>query len=134
MIKSSLEFAQGTDENTKKLVQSIPPYDLLVAYRQASAQFGTDDIVLIVAARDEEVVAFEARPRAAYISQAFNEAAKKLYPIAKESAQQRMKLPKECAAFWLVLELEDRGERRRAMCAIGEVRYETGAAAELAVN
>jgi hypothetical protein len=123
MIRTSLEFAQDTNDATKKLVQSLPPYDLLVAYRRASSEFGTTDIVLIIGARDEEVVAFQARPRLEYIAQAFNEAAKKVFPIAKESAHKKMMMPKDCAAFWVVLEMEDRGERRRVMCAVGEMRF-----------
>jgi hypothetical protein len=134
MIKSSLEFAQGTDETTKRLVQSIPPYDLLTAYREAMFKFGTPDIVLLIGAVDEEVVGFEARPRTAYIEQAFNAAAKKVYPIAKESAHQKMMMPKDCAAFWLVLELEDQGKRSRHMCVIGEVRYSTSESPEFAAN
>ena len=114
MIKSSLEFAQGTNDATKKLVQSLPPYDLLIAYRQASAKFGTTDIVLIIGAHDEEVVGFQAWPRLEYIAKAFNKTAKKVYPIAKESAHRKMMMPQDCAAFWIVLEMEDRGEAERS--------------------
>jgi hypothetical protein len=122
MIKSSLEFAPGTSEPTKKLVSGIPPYDLLVAYRNAVKEFGATDIVLLIAIKDGELAAFEAMTRATYVTQAFNKAARGVHPMARESAHRKMSMPADIAAFWLVVELRDKDAV--VTCAIGEVRYE----------
>jgi len=122
MIKSSLEFAPGTSEPTKKLVSGIPPYDLLVAYRNAVKEFGSTDIVLLIAIKDGERAAFEAMTRATYVVQAFNTAARGVHPMAREPAHRRMSMPADTTAFWLVVELRDKDAV--VTCAIGEVRYE----------
>jgi hypothetical protein len=127
MVKSSLEFAPGTSEPTKKLVQGIPPYDLLVAYRNAVKEFGSADIVLLIAIKDEEPTAFEAMTRSTYVAQAFNNAAKRAHPMARESAHKKMCMPADTAAFWLVVEMRDKDAV--VTCAIGEVRYEIEATA-----
>jgi hypothetical protein len=122
VIRTSLEFAPGTPPNVKALVQSIPAYDLLVAYRKASYEFNTTDIVLIVAAHDEEVRDFQAMPRSAYVARAMNESARLLHPVARESAHQKMKMPPDSPAFWVVLELHNKGVV--VPCAIGSYKYE----------
>lgn len=123
----SLEFGPDTPERMKDLVKSIPPYDLLQGYRQAAQEFNTTDIVLIIAVHDEEVLAFEAKPRAVYVKEAFNNAATTLHPMAKTSAHRHMKMPKDNPAFWLVLELRDKDTV--LTCAIGGVSYKTEAVA-----
>jgi hypothetical protein len=127
MVKSSLEFAPGTAEPTKKLVSGIPPYDLLVAYRNSVKEFGSTDIVLLIAIQDGEPMAFEAMTRATYVAQAFNAAAKRVHPMALASAHKRMSMPADTAAFWLAVELRDKDAI--VTCAIGEVRYEIAATA-----
>jgi hypothetical protein len=50
MLKTGLEFAPGTKEDCKRLVRKLgPPAVLLNAYRNARAEYGTGDIVLVAA-------------------------------------------------------------------------------------
>jgi hypothetical protein len=121
MIKSSLEFAPGTSDAVKSVVRTIPPYDLVVAYRQAAQEFGHNDIVLLIAIQGEEPIGFEAMPRTAYMAKAFNQAAKRIHPMASATAHQKMRMPGDSVAFWLVLELRD--QDAVLTCAVGEVRY-----------
>jgi hypothetical protein len=128
MVKSSLEFAPGTAEPTRKLVQSLPPYDLLVAYRNAVKEFNSADIVLLVGVQGGEVGAFEAMTRATYVTQAFNATARGIHPMARESAHKKMSMPPDTAAFWIAVELRD--DDTVITCAVGEVRYMVEATAE----
>jgi hypothetical protein len=104
----------------EKIANTIPPYDLLKAYRDASRAFGTRDVVLIVAEDDAD--GFIAKPRSVYIDEAFrrwNPSMRAMHPVTKESAHQKMKLPEDADAFWLAVEFHESGEV--GYCAIGTV-------------
>ncbi len=118
MNKTELIFAQGTSDGMKKIAQSIPPYDLLRAYREARATFNTPDIVLVVHQGNDE--GFLASPRAAYIEKAFvrwSEVQRAAHPLARDPAQKRLQMPSEALAFWLVVEMPEDGAV--GCCAIG---------------
>ena len=103
----------------RKVAESLPPYDLLKAYREATRTFNTTDIVLVVAA-GENVEGFQAFPRSAYIEQAFRrwtEQQRSVHPIAKDPAHKRMQMPADSPAFWLVVEMHEQGII--GCCAIG---------------
>lgn len=114
MNATQLFFAPGTSEPMKKLAQSLPPYDLLKAYRDAT------DIVLILAVKDNQVDGFVAKPRDAYIEEAFRRwtpAQKAIHPLASSAAHKKVQLPKDAPSFWLVIESEEKGAMM--CCAIG---------------
>lgn len=120
MNATQLFFAPGTPEPMRKLAVSIPPYDLLKAYRDATIAFNTTDIVLILHTQDGDVDGFVAKPRQAYIDDAFrrwSDKQRQIHPIPRESAHQAVKLPNERPAFWLVIESEEKGAMM--CCAIG---------------
>lgn len=120
MNATRLFFAPGTSEQTQKLAETIPPYDLLNAYREARIAFDTTDVVLILAVRDGNVEGFVAKPRAAYIEEAFgkwSQKQRKMHPLCRESAHKKTSLPLEMPAFWLVIQAEDKDAV--ICCAIG---------------
>jgi hypothetical protein len=108
--ETQLIIAPGTSDRMKKIVQSIPPYDLLLAYRQARHAFRTPDIVLVVNQENEEgLMAF---PRDAYLEKAFKRwtaKQKKVHPVAKAPAHKSLQMPLESNAFWLAVELPKEG-------------------------
>ncbi len=105
MGQSQLFTGPGTSDRMKQIAESLPPYDLLKAYRDARAHFGTDDIVLIVV--PDEVDGFVAQPRAVYMEKAlvrWNAQQRVHLPLAQKSAHQHLMLPTERPAFWLAVE------------------------------
>lgn len=128
MIRVSLEFAPGTGDLAKKLAQKLPAGAMLQAYRTAKQTFNTTDIVLAIADHDPE--GFDAMPRQEYIRRALSKNNAKqlaILPIANLTANQRMKLPAESPAFWLVI--ESRANEATVMCVVGVIQYETTGAA-----
>ena len=106
----------------QKVAESMPPYDLLKAYREATQAFNTPDVVLLVI--EGEIEGFQAMPRTAYIEQAFrrwNDKQRRVHPLARESAHKRLKMPAEAPAFWLVVEFPESQEV--GCCAIGAVPH-----------
>lgn len=106
MGQSQLFTGPGTSDRMKQLAESLPPYDLLKAYRDARAHFGTPDIVLIVVP-DQQLEGFNAMPRPVYVEKAFRRFKPEqlaLHPVASESAHARLKMPVDQAAFWLIVE------------------------------
>src|SRR5580658_11397 len=107
MGQSQLFTGPGTSDRMKQVAESLPPYDLLKAYRDARAHFDTPDIVLIVVPDEPERAGFNAMPRAAYVAKAFrhfNRSQLQLHPVAKGSAHKHLKLPTDQPAFWLIVE------------------------------
>lgn len=108
------------------LAESMPAFDLLKAYRDATVAFGSTDIVLIVsAAEGGSVDGFVAKPRATYIEQAFSKWTPKqraIHPLASNSAHKKTSLPASRPAFWLVVESEEKGAV--LCCAIGAILQE----------
>ena len=119
MTKTELIFAPGTSPAMKKAAESLPPYDLLKAYREAAVAFRTNDIVIVVATGDN-VETFEAFPRSEYIKLAFrrwNEKQMQVHPLAKDPAYKRLQTPADSPAFWLVVEAPE--AESIGCCAIG---------------
>lgn len=109
MNKTELILAPGTSPKMKELVERLPPYDLLKAYREARQHLNTSDIVLVVVT-DRELEGFQAFPRSEYIEQAFKRwkpEQRKAHPCARESAQRKLQMPQDSLAFWLVLEMHE---------------------------
>ena len=105
MGTSELFTGPGTSERMRKIAESLPPYDLLKAYRDARATFGTDDIVLVVV--PDELDGFVAQPRSVYVENAFKRWSpehRAIHPLVRESAHRRLQLPAERPAFWLAVE------------------------------
>lgn len=105
MGTSQLFTGPGTSDRMKKIAESLPPYDLIKAYRDARDHFGTDDIVLVVV--PDEMEGFTAQPRAIYIENALKRwsAEQRVHlPLAQKSAHQHLQLPIERPAFWLAVE------------------------------
>ena len=127
MNKTELILAPGTSPRMRKIAESIPPYDLLKAYRDAVRVFDNTDIVLVVA--ENNVEGFQAFPRGAYIEQAFrrwNDHQRAAHPIA-QPAHKKMQMPVDSPAFWLVVEMPESGEA--GFCAIGAYLHTTEVAA-----
>jgi hypothetical protein len=119
MNKTELILAPGTSPKLKELVERLPPYDLLKAYREARTHFNTPDIVLVVVA-DVELSGFQAFPRPAYIEKAFvrwNEAQRAAHPLVRESANKKLQMPADSLGFWLVVEMHE--ANAVACCAVG---------------
>ena len=126
MGTNQLFTGPGTSERVKRIAESLPPYDLLKAYREARAHFRTDDIVLVVV--PDELEGFTAQPRSAYVESAFRrwtEAQRAVHPLARESARQHLKLPADRPAFWLAIESPQDGAVGH--CAVGAVFVPTAA-------
>jgi hypothetical protein len=107
MNRTELILAPGTSPEMKKLVESLPPYDLLKAYRDARHTFATGDIVLAIAT-EENVEGFLAFPRSVYVEKAFerwNDVQRAAHPLASEPAHKRLQMPEDAQAFWLVIEM-----------------------------
>lgn len=105
MNATELILAPNTSPRMTKIAQSLPPYDLLKAYREAGIKLASNDIVLVVSEEMEE--GFVAMTRSAYIEQAFRrwtDKQRKLHPLASVTAHARMKMPLSSPAFWLVVE------------------------------
>jgi hypothetical protein len=108
MNKNELIFAPGTSEQMKRVATTIPPYDLLKAYREARQHFGSPDIALVVV-EGQELDGFQAFTRAAYIEEAFKRWGQKdrelfaKHPISV-TAQKRCNVPADANAFWLIIE------------------------------
>jgi len=118
MGTNELFTGPGTSDRMQRIAQSLPPYDLLKAYRDARAHFRTADIVLVVV--PDEIEGFVAQPRAAYVERAFarwTETQRAVHPLIRESAHQRLKLPLDRPAFWLAVESPQDGSV--GYCAIG---------------
>lgn len=119
----SLDFAPGTTDASKRVVQQLSPNDLFDAYRLGRHTYSTGDLVLVVSARDPESV--DAWPRVKYVEQALrrnNRAQLATVTLAHKSAHKIMLLPAESDAFWLVVETEQLP--MPIMCVLHAVRVE----------
>jgi len=130
MLNQGLEFAPGTTDECKKLVMGLmEPGQIFSAYRHASAQFSTGDLVLSISQQDPS--GFQAEPRTAYVKRA-RDANNKQVPLlmrglAEKSAHSISKLPAEGDALWLIIV---RGPQAvPVMCVLFAVPYETAAVA-----
>lgn len=122
MHKTGFGFAQGTSEDSKKVVMRMfLPENLLGAYRAARSSFGTGDIVLAASDQGPEI---EYATRAAYknhLAQILGARARE-FKMWHESAQQVALLPAESEAMWLVVQLQNTDVP--IMCVLYAVPYE----------
>ena len=124
MNKTELIIAHGTSDGMKKIAESLPPYDLLRAYREARATFNTPDIVLVIHQGNDD--GFISTPRSAYIEQAFrrwSEVQRAAHPLARDPAHKRLQMPADALAFWLVVEMPE--QEAVGCCAIGAYLHKT---------
>ncbi len=125
MLNAGLNFAPGTTEESQRLVAKLaPPEEILSAYRQARASFGTGDIVLSISEQDPS--GFEAEPRVAYIRRLRQHGRIPLlmHGLVSSSAHSVAKLPFESEAVWLIVV---RGPKAVPItCVIFATPYETG--------
>lgn len=131
MLKTGLEFASGTTEDSKRLVARLfSPGDILGAYRAARQQFKTGDLVLEVSEQDPS--GFKATPRAEYLKHLrhiLGAHAPKIMStlgIANRSAHGVVQLPFESDAMWLIVL---RGSDLPCMCVIFAVPYSVASGA-----
>jgi hypothetical protein len=104
----------------QQIAESLPPYDLLKAYRDARVHFRTADIVLVVV--PDQLEGFVAQPRDTYVERAFQHwspAQRAIHPLVQQSAHQRLKLPLDRPAFWLAVESPQ--DESVGYCAIGAI-------------
>lgn len=125
MLQTGLEFAPGTTDESRKVVQRLfTPTEIFAAYRQARATFKSGDLVMRVSEQDPS--GFEAEPRIAYIKRV-SETSKGIpllmRGMAERSAHSVAQLPFESDALWLVVV---RGPQEvPVMCVLFAVPYET---------
>jgi len=101
----------------RQIAESLPPYDLLKAYREASCTLNTTDIVLVV--NTEHAKGFQAFARSAYIEQAFrrwNNLQLAAHPVS-QPAHKKLQMPMDIPAFWLAVEMPEM--EGVGFCAIG---------------
>lgn len=133
MVNASLQFAHGpsqagsvSEEVEKKIVGMFPPSDLLMAYQLGRQTYKTNDLVLVAAKEDPEIIT--PWPRHEYIKSALHRQSPKQLArirLAQESAHRITKLPVESAAFWFVL--EDNQLPAPIMTVLYSVAYEQAA-------
>lgn len=134
MVRFSLDFAPGTTDDCKRLVQTeFHPNELLEAYRKGVEAYGGKDIVLVVAANDPQDI--HAFPRSRYVEQALSRNSKdqlSKLTIASKSARRVMQLPADSDAFWLVIEI--RQAQYPIMCVLHVTRSEVVDSTVLVTN
>ena len=126
MLKTGLEFAPGTTEDSKKLVQQLPPDALINAYRTTRQACGSNDIVLMMSDQDPTIHGGTRMEYAAHLKRIFGARAT-AFRMCRESAHSIMRLPSEGDAFWLVIDI--RGADVPIMCVLFATPYEIAAAA-----
>ena len=131
MLKTGLEFAPGTTDDSKKLVVRLfKPEHILGAYHQARTAFKTGDLVLVGSESDPS--GFNAEPRIAYLKrlrQVLGSKAPSTMPalgLTNKSAHSVVQLPFEADAMWLII---TRGKEMPVMCVLYASPYEMAAAA-----
>jgi hypothetical protein len=131
MLQVSLEFAPGTTDDCKRLVEKLfQPGEILGAYRQARGLFKTSDLVLAVSEKDPS--GFRVEPRMVYLEtlrRALGLHAPKMMNalvIAQRTAHAVVKLPFESEAMWLIV---SRGKELPVMCVIYSLAFEQAATA-----
>lgn len=105
MLKTGLEFANGTTEDCQKLVLRLfDPNNLLIGYKQARQAYKTGDLVLVTNVNDARV---EAWPRLKYIEQlrvSMGRNAETMLSslrMTTDSAHKIVSMPADSDAFWL---------------------------------
>ena len=126
MFGKDLEFAGDIPHDLRRdIIRLLPAEELLAAYRKGLMTYRSNDIVLVVAKHDPELI--EAWPRGEYLQRAMrNNAAKLTARIAHESARQVARCPVDSEVFWLVI--EDKSLQHPVMCVLFTTKYKTEAA------
>jgi hypothetical protein len=105
MLKTALEFAPNTSENSKKLVLGMfSPGELLLAYRQAKAACGSSDVVLHTSVEERAIRGGARRVFCERLQQLFGPRAFE-FAMWGQTAQSVVKMPLDAEAFWLVIEI-----------------------------
>jgi hypothetical protein len=130
MLQTGLEFAPGTTEDCKRLIDRLfEPGDILAAYKAGRQAFHTGDLVMVGSEADPS--GFNVEPRTAYLKrlrQVLGSKASKTMPalgIANKSAHSIVQLPFEADAMWLII---TRGQEIPIMCVLFTTPYEVSAA------
>lgn len=127
MLKTGLEFAPGTSNDCKKLIQiAFSPSEIFTAYRAGRAKFRTGDLVLLTS--EDEPNDFAVCTRSEYIQtikQQFGRVPALAAVMADKSAHGMAQLPFESDALWLVVA----SRRMPVMCVIFSTPYQVEAAA-----
>ena len=106
-LRTGLEFAPGTTEDCKRLVDKLfTPTDILASYRAARAQFHTGDIVLVASESDPS--GFSAKARMTFVKEMRDGLNGKPMPfvaraLAERTAHAIVQLPFTSEAMWLVI-------------------------------
>ena len=96
-LRTGLEFAPGTTDDCKRLVDKLfTPTDILASYRAARAQFHTGDIVLVASESDPS--GFSAKARMTFVKEMRDGLNGKQMPfiaraLAERTAHAIVKLP-----------------------------------------
>lgn len=123
MLKTALEFAQGTADANKKIVLGIfSPQELLRAYRIAKSEHNTGDVVLWTSVRDpSEIFAGSRKAYCEFLGRAYPRVASQ-FALWSKTAQQIATLPHESEAFWLVINLPN--QELPSMSVLYAISYE----------
>lgn len=126
MLKTGLEFAPGTTDDSKKLIgKLLTPQEIMNAYRNARAECGTGDIVLFLSDQDPTIHGGTRVEYCKHLQKVFGKAASG-FRMWQHSAHAVMKLPSDSEAFWLVVDV--RGMDVPTMCVLFAMPYEQTAA------
>jgi hypothetical protein len=127
MLKTGLEFAPGTTDDSKRLIHKLlTPESILTAYRTARSECRTGDIVLHMSDQDPIIRGGTRIEFCKHLQERFGKAASG-FRMWQHSAHAVMKLPKDSEALWLVIEAN--GLDVPVMCVIYATPYEQTAAA-----
>lgn len=125
MLKTGLEFAPGTTDDSKRCIgQLFPPAVILNAYRNARETCGTRDIVLYASDQSPDIHGGTRLEYCAHLKKLYGTRAS-AFKMWKESAQSVMRMPRDSDAMWFVVDV--RGSDLQVMCVIFAVPYEEGA-------
>jgi hypothetical protein len=104
MLRTGLDFAPGTSDDSKKLFASLPPEAILSAYRTAKAEFNTSDIVLWMSDQSPDINGGTRVAYAKHLQSLYGRRAAE-FRMWAHSAQSVMKLPSDSEAFWCVVDV-----------------------------
>lgn len=121
-FRIGLEFAVGTTNECKKLVERVvPSRELLVQYKNGQVNFGTSDLVLRISATDPS--GFRVQTRKDFIRDIIAASGGKLPDffkgMAAASAHKVAQVPLDSDAMWLVVD----GLQMPIMCVVYAVKY-----------
>jgi hypothetical protein len=121
MRQTGLEFAPGTTDDCKRMVQRLlTPESIMAAYRNARSECRTSDIVLFLSDQDPTIHGGARTEYCKHLQKVFGKAAPG-FRMWAHSAHSVMKLPNDSEALWLVIDV--RQADVPVMCVIYAVPY-----------